>query len=337
MTDQATAAAAPATGIGHYRASERKLWDTYGLAPSERFVELDRPRARLRILEVGSGPPVLLIHGTIGPGGWASLVGRLPGHRALVLDRPGWGMSDPVDLPRTGMRPLVGDLLASTLDKLGLERVDIVGGSIGNTWALSLAEHHPDRVGRVVLLGGGPLVDTVAVPSSIGRIASPIGWLIVRLKMDRARLESILRASGHGAGLAAGRIPDAFIEWRRSAHNDTAAMRHERALIRQVVRGSGWRAGITFDDAALGAIGAPVLLVYGTADPTGDVATWREFMAALPNGSLQIIDGAGHMPWFDDPARVASLVDRFLLPPPATDIEPLGAAYSWRSRSAGPT
>ena len=93
-------------------------------------------------------------------------------------------------------------------------------------------------------------------------------------------------------------------------------MRHERSLVHRVVRGSGWHRGVTFDDAGLGTIEAPVLLVYGTADPTGDADTWRAFSDALPNGSLELIDGAGHMPWFDEPEQVAALVNVFLAPSP---------------------
>ncbi len=312
MTDDALATPRRRSAMERYLAAETRLWQHYGLSPRARFVELAWPHARLRVLDAGSGRPVLFLHGTIGPAAWAALVGRLPGIRALVLDRPGWGLSDPVAFPRSAMRPFVADLILGVLDALDLERVDLVGGSIGDAWALSLAEHHPERVGRVVLLGGGPLVEAVPVPGMIRAIASPLGSVIVRLRVSPGRLDRILRDSGHGASLDAGSIPDVLLDWRRSAHNDTAAMRHERSLVRNVVRGVGWRPGISFDDDALRAIDPPVLLVYGTADPTGDAGIWRAFMAALPNGSLEVIDGAGHMPWFDDPVRVAGLVDEFL-------------------------
>jgi pimeloyl-ACP methyl ester carboxylesterase len=315
MTDHAIATPRRTSAMERYLTAETRLWQHYGLAPRERFVEIARPHARLRVLEVGSGRPVLYLHGTIGPTAWAPLVVHLPGTRALVLDRPGWGLSDPVDFPSSGMRPFVADLLVGVMDALDLERVDLVGGSIGDAWALSLAERHPDRVGRVVLLGGGPLVEAVPVPGMIRAIASPLGSVIVRLRVSPARLDGILRDSGHGASLDAGRIDDTLLEWRRSAHNDTAAMRHERALVRNVVRGGGWRPGISFDDAALRAIDSPVLLVYGTADPTGTAGTWRAFTTALPNGTFEVIGGAGHMPWFDEPARVASLVEGFLARP----------------------
>jgi pimeloyl-ACP methyl ester carboxylesterase len=335
MTDQAIAAPRRTSAMERYLAAETRLWQHYGLAPRERFVEIARPRARLRVLEAGSGPPVLFIHGTVGPGSWPSLVAGMPGFRCLVLDRPGWGLSTSVDFPRGGYRAYVADLVASFLDSLDIERVDVLGGSIGDLWALSLAEHHPERVDRVVLLGGGPLVPAVGIPPFIRVVTSPIGAIIVRLPVSPDRVRSILRDSGHGPSLDAGRIPDAFLEWRVANDTQTTAMRHERTMARRVVGGAAYRAGITFADDELHGIEAPTLLVYGTADQSGDAGIWRAFTTALPNGSLELIERAGHMPWFDEPARVAALVGRFLAPR-AIESTPLDSSYAGRSRSAGP-
>ncbi len=337
MTDQAIATPRRTSAMERYLAAETRLWQHYGFVPRERFVEIARPRARLRVLESGAGAPVLFLHGTVGPGSWPSLVAGMPGVRSLVLDRPGWGLSTPVEFPRRGYRAYVADLLAALLDSLEVERVHVVGASIGDLWALSLAEHHPDRVGRVALLGGGPLAPTVGVPTFIRLVTSPIGAVIVRLPVNADRVRSILRASGHGPSLDAGRIPEPFIGWRVANDTDTSAMRHERAMARRVVDGSAYRAGLTFADEELRAIDAPVLLVYGTADPTGDADTWRAFTTALPNGSLELIEGAGHMPWFDEPARIAAVVNGFLARSAGDPTTaPLEASYAGRSRSAGP-
>jgi len=336
MTDHAIATPRRTSAMDRYLAAETRLWQHYRLAPRERFVDIARPRARLRVLEAGSGPPVLFIHGTVGPGSWPSLVAGMPGFRSLVLDRPGWGLSTPVEFPRGGYRAYVANLVAAVLDALDIERVDVVGGSVGDLWALSLAERHPDRVGRVVLLGGGPLVPAVSVPPFIRVVTSPLGAIIVRLPVSPDRARSILRDSGHGPSLDAGTIPEAFIGWRVANDTDTMAMRHERTMARRVVGAAAYRPGITYTDDELGAIEAPVLLVYGTADATGDVGTWRAFVTALPNGSLEVIEGAGHMPWFDEPKRVAAHVNGFLTRP-AIEGRPLESTYAGRSRSAGPT
>ena len=177
----------------------------------------------------------------------------------------------------------------------------VLGGSIGMSGRES-AKARPDRVEKVILLGGGPLVTEARRPSFIRLLASPIGALIVWLPVSADRTRSILRDSGHGPSLDAGRIPDAFVDWRVSLSNDTAAMRHERDMIRILVRGDGWTPGFLFEDAELRAIEAPTLMVYGTADQVGNAGIWRRVVEAMPRARLELIKGAGHMPWFDDPS-----------------------------------
>jgi pimeloyl-ACP methyl ester carboxylesterase len=295
-----------------YQKAEQALWRHYGLQPTERFIQLDSPAVRLRLLEVGSGKPRLFIHGTVGPGSWPSLISQFRGVRCLVLDRPGWGSSEPLDFSNRPYRKFVADVLRGVLDALDIERADVVGGSIGDVWALSLADHHPARVDRVVLLGGGPVVSGVPVPGFIRVLASPIGAIMVRLPMSPKRIRSILRDNGHGPSLDSGRVPAQFIDWRVSLANDTASTRHERDMVRSILRGARWEPGFIFEDGQLDRIHHPTLLVYGTADPTGNVDLWRRVVADLPNGELQVIQGAGHMPWFDDAEQVATHVDRFL-------------------------
>ncbi len=298
--------------IERYRQAERALWDSYGLRPAERFIDLDSPAARLRVLEVGSGEPVLFVHGTVGPGSWPVLVRELPGFRCLVLDRPGWGLSSPVDFSKREYKTLVADVLRGALDALGLSSAHVVGGSIGNLWALRLAAQHPSRVGKIVLLGGSPLVPEVPVPGPIRLLASPVGTIMVRLSQQPKIVRTLLRQSGHGASLDAGSIPDEFVDWRVALARETGSMRNERDMVRALVNGKAFRPGLTFEDAELAAIQNPILYVYGTADPVGTADIWRRAVGVLPRGKLRLVDGAGHMPWFDAPGRIGGEVSRFL-------------------------
>src|SRR5688500_8016397 len=93
-----TRTAPPDPRIDQYRAAERTLWNHYGLEPVERTITLRDPAVRLRVTEVGAGDPVLFVGGTGGTGPyWPPLLATLSGIRALVLDRPGFGLSEAVD------------------------------------------------------------------------------------------------------------------------------------------------------------------------------------------------------------------------------------------------
>ncbi len=299
--------------IERYLASERALWDRYELEPTERFIEVGSPAVRLRIREVGSGEPVVLVHGTGGPGTWPSLVSRLTGLRCIMLDRPGWGLSAPVDYAAKPYNTLITDLLAGVLDVLALDRAHVAGASIGDNWALRLAQTHPARVGRVVLLGGGPLLPEVRIPTFIRLLASPAGAVMVRMPQKRRMLEAQLRQIGHGPSLDSGRIPNEFIAWRLALARDTAAMRHEREMVRAIATPRGFRPGLTFDDGELAAVEQPVLHVVGTADPVGSAIAWQRAESLLPRGELELVKDAGHVPWFEAPRLVADRVGGFLV------------------------
>ncbi len=302
--------------VDRYRAAEAALWAHYGLAPTERVIDV--PGARLRVVEHGAGEPVLYIGGTGGTGPyWAPLVRELPNVRSLMLDRPGWGLSTPVDYSRQPYGPFVADLMRDTLDALGVERAHVVGASIGGLWALRFAQRHPSRAGHIVLLGAGPIVEakSLPVPSFLRLLSTPVGALIVRLPQKADRVRSILSGLGHGLSLDAGRIPEVFVDWRVSFENEIGAMRHERGMVRALVKGRDFRPGVRFDGAELRSITHPVLMVWGGADASADPEIYRRAISTLPGGSFQLVVGAGHMPWLDDPSGVGTTVREFLASP----------------------
>ncbi|MDP8958951.1 MAG: alpha/beta hydrolase, partial [Actinomycetota bacterium] len=300
-------------GVEAYRRAERAFWDRYGLQPAERFIELESPSVTLRVVEAGSGDPVLFVGGTAGTGPyWAPLVAELSGFRCLMVDRPGFGLSGPIDYTEHAYGEVTADILSGVLEVLGIERTHVAGASIGDVWALRLAQRHPSRVDRVILFGGGPLVPEIPVPTIIRLIASPIGALMVRGQEKPKRVRSILRRSGHGASLDAGRIPEEYVDWRGALSRFTRTMPNERDMVRALVRGKAFRPGLVFEDDELAGIGHPVLMVYGSEDPVGWVEIWRRFAGRLPQGELHLVDGGGHFPWYDDPPGVGRRVREFL-------------------------
>jgi pimeloyl-ACP methyl ester carboxylesterase len=313
MTTFAITEAPHDAGTQRYREAELALWRHYGLEAKERILDLEQPALRLRVLEVGSGEPALFVHGTAGTGPyWAPLIRELQGVRCLLLDRPGFGQSSPLDYSRYEYKTVVADVLKGALEALGLDRAHVVAGSIGNVWAVRLAERHPSRVDRIVLLGGSPLVPEVPVPPVIRLLASPLGRVMVRMSGTEKVVRKQLRGVGHGPSLDDGRIPDEFVQWRAVLSRETDSMRTERDMVRAIVRGGEFRPGLTFADAELAAIRQPTLYVYGTADPVGNAGVWRRVADVMPRGEFSLVRDAGHMPWLDDPSEVAREVGAFL-------------------------
>jgi pimeloyl-ACP methyl ester carboxylesterase len=93
-------------------------------------------------------------------------------------------------------------------------------------------------------------------------------------------------------------------------------MRNERNMVRAIVSSGRFRPGLTLDDSELAGIRQPILFVYGSADPVGTIDLWERVVASLPHAELRLVDGAGHVPWLDDPSTVGASVTRFLGPAP---------------------
>lgn len=101
-----------------------------------------------------------MLHGS-GPGatGWANFSRNIDplveaGYRVLLLDCPGWGKSDAI--VNSGSRSdLNARILKSVVDQLGIDKVHLLGNSMGGHSAVAFTLSWPERVAKLVLMGGG--------------------------------------------------------------------------------------------------------------------------------------------------------------------------------------
>lgn len=292
------------------REVETDFWRSYGLEPQEHFVNLESTNTRLRVQEVGKGHPVIFVHGTGGSGTYfAPLIGQLEGFRCLVLDRPGWGLSDPVDFTGRDYNQLVVEILQTVLTEFDANRAHGVGGSVGDAWVLRLAQTE-SSMQRMVWLGSTAL-EELGVPRFIKLLASPFGALVARLGEREWVMRKQLTQIGHRTTLESGAL-DRYIHWRAVEARETHFLRHERSMVKAMQRKGEWIPGIAVTDSDLRHISQPTLLVYGTKDPLGTVDLWQRKIDLMQHGRIAIIEDSGHLPWYDDAHGVAKIVQEFL-------------------------
>mgnify|MGYP001818012385 FL=1 len=299
-----------------YRAAEQRLWRHYGVSPSEDLVDLPGYGTKLRVQEFGAGEPLLFIHGGPTSGaGFASLIPHLTGVHSFVIDRPGCGLSESPDWTRGMFQASLDGLVGSALDALGLPRASVLGSSFGGTFALRAARATPERIDRLVLLGGPTAIEGLPLPTIERLLLLPgAARLAARFVPGRDGQRKAVRDIGHAAAVDDGRIPDAYWDWSDQLLQDTGSWRDDIALYRYLSRWSmsyGPEVRITTDDLA--AVPAPTLIVWGGYEPYGGREAADHVAQAMPDARVSFLPGAGHLPWIDEPEVVGSAVSDFLL------------------------
>lgn len=258
----------------------------------------------------GRGPALLFIHG-IGDDSstWLDVLAALSGEFTVIApDLLGHGESAKpradysVAAYACGMRDL--------LSVLDIDKVTVVGHSLGGGVAMQFAYQFPERCERLVLVGSGgigpgvhPLLRLATAPGA-GFLLPIAGSAPVRLGLRAFR--GILRETG---GFGLGQDLDYVLgKYVRLAEEKTrqAFLRTLRAVV-------DWRGQVVnmLDRCYLTA-GIPTLLVWGTDDHV--VPSEHAVVAhlAMPGSGLVIFEGAGHFPHRSDPARFLAVLREFL-------------------------
>jgi pimeloyl-ACP methyl ester carboxylesterase len=277
-----------------------------------RYVEL-RSGRRVHLIEAGEGAAVVHLHGT-SPNALSHLplLERMTDVRSIAVDRPGNGLSEPATMPRGHYREAVVEELDEILDALGLATVVLAGASGGGLWSIWYALARPERVSRLVLLGGTPLLPGTKAPPVLRVSTAPvIGGLLNRLvKPSRANVIRFMRSIGEAETIV--RYPDlldSLVAARRDPVALAATMAEFRALLSPTAPG-GMRPEMRLRPDELHRLSLPTLLVWGDREPLGGAGVAAAVADMIPGARLEMLP-AGHVPWLGHPDRVSQLVSAF--------------------------
>jgi pimeloyl-ACP methyl ester carboxylesterase len=290
--------------------SRPHLWSVRDVAPPAlRFRTIHGYRRAFRV--AGSGPALLLIHG-VGDDSttWEAVHAQLAQRFTVIApDLLGHGESDK---PRAdyslaafanGMRDL--------LTVLGIDRVTVVGHSLGGGVAMQFAYQYPHLVERIVLVSTGGVTKDVSLGLRLA--AMPMGSEALAMLRVPGALPA-LQLAGRAAGKVLGctkfgrDLPDGMRLLARL--REPAALSAFSRTLRAVVDGHGQL--VTMLDRSYLMQSMPVQLIWGEDDLVIPVSHARIAHAAIPGSRLEIFKNSGHMPHHDHPDRFVETVERFI-------------------------
>lgn len=252
--------------------------------PTEaRYTELHG--ARIRYLDEGQGPAVVLIHGYASSlETWATVLPTLrESHRVLALDLKGFGWSDrpPGDYSVEAQARLV----LALMDERGIERAAVVAHSYGSSVALTLALLAPDRVRRIALY------DAFVYPAQRNTFfewadVDGLGEALFGAFYDQRPDERIALAFYDDANL-----PQALVDAVE------AAVRRPGTTAAALAVARGMR--LERLEPRLGTIAAPVLLLWGREDRVTRLSFGERLQNELPDARLRVYPRCGHFPMIE--------------------------------------
>jgi 4,5:9,10-diseco-3-hydroxy-5,9,17-trioxoandrosta-1(10),2-diene-4-oate hydrolase len=202
------------------------------------------------------------------------------------VDQPGFG--------RSGAAPFTdhyfthaADALAGLLDSFGIGRVHLVGNSLGGGTAVRFALRHPDRAGRLVLMGPGGLSLNVFSPDpteGVKRLmafAAPPG-------PSREKLAAFLRTLVHDHRL----VTDELVDERFAAASDPAALRAMTSMGESFTDPARFEEGLLWREAHR--LRNEVLLVWGREDRVNPLDGALVALKLIRRARLHVFGGCGH-------------------------------------------
>jgi pimeloyl-ACP methyl ester carboxylesterase len=280
-----------------------------------RFADVRTSSGHLSILEAGSGPPVVAVHGLgATKASFLPTVAALaPRFRVIALDLPGFGESGKPLRARYDARFFAESVL-ELLDALGLERAHVIGNSLGGRVALELGLRAPERVDRLVLLA----------PSLAWRRERPWVPFLRVLRPELGALHPVPRRAVEA--LVARAIPGARDGWVAAGVDEFLrayltprgraafyAAARQIYLERPDGRDGFW--------PRLRTLSRPALFVWGRQDRLVPIGFARHVTDALPTAEHLELE-CGHVPQLERPRETHAAAARFLgaaaAQPPAT-------------------
>ena len=298
------------TETADFETAQCRLFKAYRLEPRSRFVDVEDPGVRTHVLETETSEedtPLVFVHGTAAFGAFfAPLMGHLDESRMITFDRPGYGLSDPFVYTEDNLQRTVVDVLKGVLDELGIERVDLVGHSMGGHTGILFGLAHPDRVRRLFLVGSVPAFPGTRPPIPLRLLTVP-GLNRLLRRLQKPGEEGVLDIAEIFGEREAITDHPAFIRAIAAHEADPKAAEAGFSEFNALFSVRGWHPSVRISKNDLRDLQPPTTVIWGDHDTLGGPDDVRDSVELIPDVRFEIVN-AGHIPYLAHPERCAQLI-----------------------------
>jgi 2-hydroxy-6-oxonona-2,4-dienedioate hydrolase len=263
---------------------------------------LDADGVKTRVLESGTGEPLILLHGTGGHiEAYARNIRGLSEHfRVICIDMLGHGYTDKPDYPY-GIDSYSDHLLA-VLQALNIQKAHISGESLGGWVAAWFAAYHPEYVQSLVLNTPGNVNNK---PEVMARLKESTIKAVIEANYEnvKTRLEWLMYDKSQ--------VTDELIEARYKIYTQPAYQKSVYNIV--ALQDLDVRQKYSWDPSWCGKINTPTLLAWTDHDPTSTVEEAKPIQEMIPGSELTVIEGAGHWPQWEKVEDFNNTIIHFIL------------------------
>ena len=263
--------------------------------------------SHLAYLDNGKGPPVILIHG-LGGSMWHwehQQAALAQSARIITPDLLGSGLSEKPGLVHSPAFLL--DTFRTFMDNLSLQQATLIGSSMGAGLAIEMSLRHPDRVAKLVLIGGLPatILDNLHAPEVRAFIKHrPARWLakLGSWLTGRWSVNLTLKELIHDHAL----ISPMVVERAYHLRSQPGFL---EAIYSQLDQIPEWEATSA---SRLREISHPTLIIWGEHDQIFPPSVGQILQTTIPRSSLLVVPNSGHLPQWERPDFVNPAIMKFL-------------------------
>jgi pimeloyl-ACP methyl ester carboxylesterase len=300
-----------------YGVSDEPNWREVDWAEHLRAVEVDGNRINYVDMGEGDGTPVVFVHGLAGQ--WQNWIENLPrlarDRRVIASDLPGFGMSP---MPADGEVSIqgYGRVIQRFCETLGLDRIALVGNSMGGFITAEVTIQDPERVERLVLISAAGLTSSnvyEAPTAVLGRVAQTITAATAAnhkrmARRPRGRHMSLALVARHPSKLKADVAWEALMKGADKPGFRAALMASVRYDYRE----------------RLSEIACPTLIIWGENDSVITVEDAHQYERLISDSRKTVMEDTGHVPMVERPRAVNAVLLEFLSETgPAEEREPV--------------